>query len=210
MQLPDFCEVYPAHGAGSLCGRAMGAKRTSTIGYERKYNAALQIRDKSAFIASLTTRHAGGAGSFCPVQRDQRRGTGAPAHASRPGPNDGRSHLPNGRESRDVVVLDIRPFDAFGGQHVPGAWNIDFNGNFATFAGWTLPADGEILLVADSDALDRKAAIWLRRVGIDHVTGFLDGGMLTWTRPDCRPNASRRSARRNCIRCCSRIPGWSL
>jgi len=46
MKLPDFCEVYPAHGAGSLCGRAMGAKRTSTIGYERRYNAALQIADK--------------------------------------------------------------------------------------------------------------------------------------------------------------------
>jgi hydroxyacylglutathione hydrolase len=55
MKLPDFCEIYPAHSAGSLCGRAMSAKRTSTIGYERKGNTALQIRDKKEFIASLTT-----------------------------------------------------------------------------------------------------------------------------------------------------------
>ena len=55
LTLPAFCEVYPAHGAGSLCGRAMGAKRTSTIGYEKKYNAALKIKNKKKFIASLTT-----------------------------------------------------------------------------------------------------------------------------------------------------------
>jgi hydroxyacylglutathione hydrolase len=55
LTLPDFCEVYPAHGAGSLCGRAMGAKRTTTIGYERRYNTALQIKDKDKFIKSLTT-----------------------------------------------------------------------------------------------------------------------------------------------------------
>ena len=54
LKLPDFCEVLPAHGAGSLCGRAMGAKWRSTIGYERKYNAALQIKDKNEFIKSLT------------------------------------------------------------------------------------------------------------------------------------------------------------
>jgi len=53
LKLPDHCEVYPAHGAGSLCGRAMGAKRTSTIGYERRYNAALQIADEAEFIQSL-------------------------------------------------------------------------------------------------------------------------------------------------------------
>jgi glyoxylase-like metal-dependent hydrolase (beta-lactamase superfamily II) len=54
LSLPDFCEVYPAHGAGSLCGRAMSAKRTSTIGYEKKYNRALQIKEREKFIDSLT------------------------------------------------------------------------------------------------------------------------------------------------------------
>ena len=55
LKLPDFCEVCPAHGAGSLCGRTMGAKRTSTIGYEKKYNTALLINSKEEFIKSLTT-----------------------------------------------------------------------------------------------------------------------------------------------------------
>lgn len=55
LKLPDYCEVYPAHGAGSLCGRAMAAKYQTTIGYERRYNPALQIEDKAAFIRSLTS-----------------------------------------------------------------------------------------------------------------------------------------------------------
>ncbi len=55
LTLPPFCAVYPAHGAGSLCGRAMGAMRTSTIGYEKKYNGALKIKDKKKFVATLTT-----------------------------------------------------------------------------------------------------------------------------------------------------------
>ncbi len=55
LHLPDHCEVYPAHGAGSLCGRSVGAKYRTTIGYERRYNAPLQIRDEAEFIRSLTS-----------------------------------------------------------------------------------------------------------------------------------------------------------
>jgi hydroxyacylglutathione hydrolase len=73
-----------------------------------------------------------------------------------------------------TIVLDVRPFDAFGGQHIPGALNLDINGNFPTFAGWTLPVDGEILLVADNEAVVRTATVWLRSVGLDAVTGYLD------------------------------------
>jgi rhodanese-related sulfurtransferase len=79
-----------------------------------------------------------------------------------------------------AVALDVRPFDAFGGQHVPGSWNLDINGNFATFAGWTLPADAEILLVAPDESAVRSAAVMLRRVGLDNVFGYLEGGMLGW------------------------------
>ena len=86
LKLPDFCEVYPAHGAGSLCGRAMGAKRTSTIGYERRYNAALQIRDKDAFIASLTTDMPAVPDHFARCSAINGGGAGAPAHNSRPDP----------------------------------------------------------------------------------------------------------------------------
>jgi len=181
LKLPDFCEVYPAHGAGSLCGRAMGAKRTSTIGYERKYNGALQIKDKDEFIASLTTNM-----------------PAAPDHFSRCSAINGSDptlirSLPvlapfdpanlNGLvASRDMVVLDVRSYDAFGGQHVPGSYHIDLGGNFATFAGWIVPPEKDILLVALESGQAEEAAVWLRRVGLDRVVGYLDGGMFEWAK----------------------------
>jgi len=179
MKLPDFCEVYPAHGAGSLCGRSMGAKRTSTIGYERKYNAALQIRDRDAFIASLTTDMPAAPDHF--ARCSATNGAGPALLCTLPVPLPLPAEVFAERSGKPgVTVLDIRAFDAFGGQHVPGAWNLDIHGNFSTFAGWTLPVDGEILLVADHEDSVRDAAVLLRRVGLDRVTGYLDGGMLGW------------------------------
>jgi glyoxylase-like metal-dependent hydrolase (beta-lactamase superfamily II) len=176
LAFPDFCEVYPAHGAGSLCGRAMGAKRTSTIGYERRYNAALQIRNEDEFIVSLTTHM-----------------PAAPDHFSRCSAINGQGprlikDLPEAiplspaafRETLrgdSSVVLDTRTFDAFGGLHVPGSFHIDFRGNFATFAGWITPPDKDILLVSETPEQVREAMVWLRRVGLDKTVGYLKGGM---------------------------------
>jgi hydroxyacylglutathione hydrolase len=84
-------------------------------------------------------------------------------------------------EKDNTIVLDIRHYDAFGGQHVPGAWHIDFGGNFATFAGWVLPPDKDILLVAESLDQAQDASVWLRRVGHDHAAGYLQGGMFAWS-----------------------------
>ncbi len=179
MKLPDFCEVYPAHGAGSLCGRAMGAKRTSTIGYERRKNQALRIPDKGDFIASLTTEMPAAPDHFARCSATNGAGPALVRTLPAPAPMAAEEFAERARKP-GAVVLDVRPFDAFGGQHIPGAWSNDINGNFATFAGWTLPVDGEILLVADSESIVKDAALWLRRVGIDNVTGYLDGGMLSW------------------------------
>jgi hydroxyacylglutathione hydrolase len=179
LKLPDFCEVYPAHGAGSLCGRAMGAKRTSTIGYERKNNPALQIRDKGKFIASLTTDMPGTPDHFARCSATNGKGPALLRTLPVPVPMTAESFAEQAAKP-GVVVVDIRAFDAFGAQHVPSAWSIDFNGNFATFAGWTLPVDSKILLVADTEVIVQEAAVWLRRVGLDQVVGYLDGGMLTW------------------------------
>lgn len=181
LKLPDFCEVYPAHGAGSLCGRAMGAKRTSTIGYEKKYNGALQIKNREEFIESLTTNM-----------------PEAPDHFSRCSAINGEGptlvwNLPVLEEldpeglnriakSSNNLLLDVRSYDSFGGQHIPGAYHIDFGGNFATFAGWVLPSDARILLVTGDGVQPEEAAIWLKRVGLDQVVGYLSGGMFEWAK----------------------------
>jgi rhodanese-related sulfurtransferase len=159
----------------------MGAKRTSTIGYERRYNAALQITDKKKFIESLTTNM-----------------PAAPDHFSRCSAINGKGPSLVGKLPRltamspqvfaraakrpNTIALDIRDYEAFGGQHVPGAFHVDFGGNFATFAGWILPPDKDILLVAASAQQARDANVWLKRVGLDRAVGFLDGGMFAWSK----------------------------
>jgi len=149
LKLPDFCEVLPAHGAGSLCGRAMGARWRSTIGYERKYNAVLQIKDKAGFIKSLT-------GDMPPAPDHFSRCTDinckGPALISRLprmnelNPETFREMI----EKENVTVVDTRSYLAFGSQHIPGSWSLDINGNLPTFAGWVLPVEKDLLVVSDS------------------------------------------------------------
>jgi hydroxyacylglutathione hydrolase len=181
MKLPDFCEVYPAHGAGSLCGRAMGAKRTTTIGYERRYNAALQITNKQKFMDSLTTNMPAAPDHFSRCSAVNGNGPALvgklPKLSAMPPQAFART-----AKKPNTIVLDIRNYDAFGGQHVPGAFHVDFGGNFATFAGWILPPDKDILLVAASAQQASDANVWLKRVGLDRAVGFLDGGMFAWSK----------------------------
>ncbi len=179
LKLPDYVEVYPAHGAGSLCGRAMGAKWQSTIGYERNYNSALQIKDKLKFIKSLTENMPPAPDHFSRCSDINRKG---PARVAK---------LPTMQElspsafqekltSSDCVILDTRSYHAFSGQHLKGAWHLDLNGNFPTFTGWVIPTDKDILLVADDYKKALESNLWARRVGMDRIVGYLDGGMTAW------------------------------
>lgn len=179
LALPDFCEVYPAHFAGSLCGRAMAAKRSSTIGYERRFNPALQIKDREQFIYSLTHDMPAAPDHFSRCSAINAAGP-ALLRSLPPlqpiGVQDFAARVAQG----GVTVLDVRGFENFSGMHIPGAWNVDFFLNFATFAGWVLPPDKPILLVAEDAAQALDAAVWLRRVGFDAIPGYLAGGMIEW------------------------------
>lgn len=179
LKLPDYVEVYPAHGAGSLCGRAMGAKWRTTIGYERNFNPALQIKDKSAFIKSLTEDMPPAPDHFSRSSDINRRGPALVADLPTleelaPGQFQERMSADN------MALLDARGYHAFASQHIPGVWHLDLNGNFPTFAGWVLPTDKDILLIADDHQKALEANTWARRVGVDRIVGYLSGGMVAW------------------------------
>ena len=180
-KLPDFCEVYPAHGAGSLCGRAMSAKRTSTIGYEKKYNYAFQTKDLNTFIDLLTTDMPEAPDHFSRCSDINRKGPALIKNLPCLTPYDPASFYQRSKES-NTIVLDIRPYEAFGGQHVPGAYHIDFGGNFSTFAGWILPPNTDMLLVSNGPSQAEEAVVQLRRVGLDRAIGYLEGGMYEWAK----------------------------
>lgn len=185
LKLADHVEVYPAHGAGSLCGRAMGAKRRSTIGYERIYNAALQIEDKAEFIRSLTEGMPPAPDHFSRCSDINRQGAPRSSQIPRPAATD-VAEAKRLLETGAVEVLDARCYHAFASQHLPGAWHLDLNGNFPTFAGWVLPTDKDLLLVTDDYQKVDEAVRWARRVGVDRITGFLDGGLTAWATGGCR------------------------
>jgi hydroxyacylglutathione hydrolase len=179
LKLPDYCEIYPAHGAGSLCGRSMGAKWTSTIGYERRYNSSLQIKDKNEFIRALTSNMPPAPDHFSRCSDINRKG---PALISKlPALEELRPiNFLNKMQDPGTVVLDVRNYAAFAGFHISGSWHLDLKGNFPTFAGWVMPTDREILLVADSYQEAVTAKLWANRVGVDRVVGYLNGGMVGW------------------------------
>lgn len=176
MKLPDYCAVYPAHGAGSLCGRAMGAMRSSTIGYERAFNPALQHKTVEEFSRALLTDMPEAPDHFARCSEINRKGPALVADMPAPRPMTPAEI--NALKEKGHIVLDARDYAPFCAGHVPGAFNVGSAHNFSTYAGWLLPPDRPIILVADAD--EQGLAVMLRRVGLDAVAGFLEGGMTAW------------------------------
>jgi len=187
LKLPDFCEVLPAHGAGSLCGRAMGAKWRSTIGYERKYNEALQFRDKAEFIKSLTEDMPPAPDHFSRCTDINRKGAVLVSDLPRMKELNSEA-FKEMSEKENIAVVDTRSYLAFGSQHIPDSWSLDINGNLPTFAGWVLPIDKDLLVVSDSFKEAEETNVWLKRVGMDRIVGYLDGGMSGWVTKGYKTN----------------------
>jgi hydroxyacylglutathione hydrolase len=178
MRLADGVLVYPAHGAGSLCGRNMRAERSSTIGIERLTNYALQIRSKDEFIAQLTEHLPARPEYF--LQDAEINRAGAPALSDLP---DLRRVAPAEldrmlRESE--IALDVRASDEFAAGHVPGSVNIALSGQFASWAGTVLGLKAHPVLIAGSEEQLAEARVRLARVGIEDLSGYLDGGVTAW------------------------------
>lgn len=177
LKLPDQTEVYPAHGAGSMCGRNISSETSSTIGEQRKFNYALKAMPKPEFVRMMTTDMPP-APAYFPTDAEINRTGAAPLYAlTRPA---ALSAMEFKRLEKDHTVLDVRSAADFGVGHVAGAINIGLSGQFAIWAGSLLSLDSPILLVAESDEKVDEAVTRLARVGIETVKGYLDGGMLAW------------------------------
>ena len=179
MKLPDHCEVYPAHAAGTFCGRSLSAKRTTTIGYERKFNPILQIREKQAFIHELTNKMPPSPDHFSRCSDINRKGPvpiSALPSVTGIKPRTGKELLKNGV----YEILDTRRYDAFASIHIPKSWNIGTESNFSIFAGWVIPPDKDILLIVHNPEEISKIVPMLHKVGIDRITGYIEKGMIGW------------------------------
>jgi len=178
LALADDVLVYPAHGAGSLCGRNMRAERSSTIGTERLTNYALQIKSKEDFIRQLTANLPTRPEYFLQDAEINREGAPALSDLIELPPISApelKSMLDAG-----MVALDVRPIDQFAREHVPGSINIALSGQFASWAGTVLGLSARPVLIADSPEQLSEAPLRLSRVGIEDASGYLKGGVAAW------------------------------
>jgi len=180
MKLSDAVEVYPAHGAGSLCGRQMSSDRSSTIGKEKATNYAMKAETREEFIRLLTSELPERPGYFALDAEINR--AGAPALSELPPLASLMPAEVQAKVKHGATILDTRPADQFTAAHIPGSIFIGLTGQYASWAGTLLGLNQELVLVAeDPDHVD-EARLRLARVGIERVAGYVADGLAGWTR----------------------------
>ena len=175
--LPDGVQVYPGHGAGSLCGTGMSDRSESTLGYERLSQPLFKL-EKEAFVREILAS-VPPLPSYYPRMKDL-NSRGASSIADLPGKvalSPARIAVLLADES--VTLVDLRRPEAFGGAHIPGALNIGAGQNLSLWAGWMLKPEQRFVLINDNgdDEASRQA---LARVGLEHIEGFAHKGMPAW------------------------------
>ena len=178
LALPDDVLVYPAHGAGSLCGRNMSSETWSTVGEQRLKNYALQPMPKERFVEMMTTDLPEAPRYFSMDVEINR--SGAPSRGEAPLLAVLEPAALEARARAGAQVLDVRPYAAFGAGHVPGSVNIGLGGQFASWAGTLLDAARPIVLVTEDESQVQEAVLRLARVGLEQVVGYLGGGIAAW------------------------------
>lgn len=178
LTLEDDVAVYPAHGAGSLCGRNISKETSSTIGEQRRFNYALQPMTREAFVRMMTT-DLPEAPAYFPRDAEINRMGAAPLEEL-PRPTELSPEQVDRLAREDCLVLDVRPAAAYGTGHIRRAINIGLGGQFASWAATLIPLQTPIVIVANEPDEVDQAVTRLARVGTESVRGFLGGGMYAW------------------------------
>lgn len=193
LKLPDETLVYPAHGAGSMCGKQLSDEAVTTLGEQRRYNYALQPMEEEEFVELVTADQPEAPAYFVHdaiLNRQER-----PSLAESIGETMRALKLDEvlALQASGAQILDVRDPVEFAGAHLKGALNVGIDGKYATWAGTILKKDRPIVVVADPDRVE-EAIVRLGRIGFDHVEGYLNGGMnALQDRPDLVAQTNRVS-----------------
>jgi hydroxyacylglutathione hydrolase len=175
--LPDYLQIWPGHGAGSACGKALGAVPQSTLGYERRFNWAFGIRDEDEFVRAVLAGQPDPPRYFAEMKRINRDGPRIRGDAARPPAVDGAALA---RAMADgAPVVDTRAARVYAERAIPGTLNIPANRSFATYAGSLLPYDRDFYLIADDRANGAGEVLrTLAGIGLDRVAGCAGSDLL--------------------------------
>ena len=174
----DWVEVYPAHGAGSLCGKGMSSKPMSTLGFERKHNPLLKGMPFDAFRRIMTGGFQLRPPGFVEIVKKNRSAPdplGSLPDVRRLSVYEVESLRKNG-----AALIDVRQATSFGASFIPDSLNIGSTPQSATWLGMVIQADKDIIIVSDGEVDAHAAVHQFRRVGFDRILGFLDGGISNW------------------------------
>jgi hydroxyacylglutathione hydrolase len=177
LELDDGVLIYPGHGAGSLCGRAIGSMRSTTLGFERHSNPALAVQEKDAFVQFMTNELPEQPGNHKRIKSLNRRGPKPLGEAAPRALSTGNS-IPYFQ--RGAALLDTRPKAAFVAQHVPGSVHLTADDQLSNRIGFVLPPDVPIVLLVEDEATYRQVILSLARVGYENVIGYLAEGIEGW------------------------------
>jgi len=179
MPLADEIIVYPAHGAGSSCGKNLGPDTYSTIGDEKKYNYALKQQTKEEFIKAVTDGLAEPPQYFALNAKINKEGYESLDDVMEQGLTKLSVEDFKRLIDDDTIILDTRHADVFTNGFIPGSISIGLEGRFAEWAGSLLPFDQPMILVTEPGR-EKETIIRLARVGFDKIKGYLDGGYDAW------------------------------
>lgn len=174
LPLADETEVYPAHGAGSLCGKSLSKETWSTLGNQRKFNYALQPMSKDEFVKIVTADQSEMPMYFPKSAAKNLAGSATLADLPKP------KELSSDETAKfDGVVIDVRPNFKYGAGHIPNSINIGLGGQFASWAGTLIPIGTPLAVVAETDDQVDEAVMRLARVGHESVTAYIFIGDYT-------------------------------
>jgi len=175
-KLSDFLQVWPAHGAGSACGKSLGAVPMTTLGYEKKFNWAFQIKEENKFVEELLAGQPEPPKYFAQMKKLNKEGPELLRQEETPkvSPSDTKV---SPSDTGNAVVVDTRPANEFAAGHAEGTINIPYNKSFTNWAGWLLSYDQDIVLIADPEEL-AEVKKSLQSIGLDQVTAYIDSKEL--------------------------------
>lgn len=177
--LADDVTVYPAHGAGSACGKNIGKETFSTIGQQKQLNYALQPMSKQEFVAAVTDGLSAAPNYFALDASLNKQGYDSIDEVLTRNTKALSVEEVEAEIRKGAMVLDVRNPDTFEKGFVPGAVNIGLNGQYAPWVGELLDANVPLVLVTD-EGKETEAVLRLARVGYENVNGYLQGGIVAW------------------------------
>lgn len=189
--LPDYLQIWPGHGAGSACGKALGAVPSSTVGYEKRFSWAFRTQDEDEFVAQILADQPEPPRYFAMMKKLNK--IGPPLLRTVEMPALLGSHRLAELIQAGAIIVDTRPISAFGSGHLPGSWHIPLDSSFVTYAGSLFDYDTPFYLIVGEGQLV-EAVRHLHSIGLDNIAGYaLPEALDIWKQESGRPLAALAS-----------------